>query len=80
MCGNKLLCIIRNLLIVLVLVSALGGVIIATVAIVCPNNLYGMQNNQTLKSANYGRFSSQSTWYAHSTLNTQTHQNLFIES
>lgn len=74
MCGNKLLCIVRNILIVLVLAASVGGTIIASVAIVCPNNLYGMQNNQALKTANYGSFS---TWYTHSTLKPQ---NFFIES
>jgi hypothetical protein len=76
-CDNKLLCIVRNILIVLVLVSALGCTILATVAIVCPNKLYStneMQTSQNLKQASFSNFRG---WNLHS---YQRPQNFFIES
>lgn len=77
MCGNKLLCIIRNILIVLVLAASLSGTILATVAIVCPNKLYNtnaMQTSQNLKQASFSNFRG---WNLHS---YQKPQNFFIES
>lgn len=79
-CDNKLLCIIRNIIIGLTLVATLCAISIATVAIVCPNSLYStnnmnaMQTSQNLKQASFSNFRG---WNLHS---YQKPQNLFIES
>lgn len=74
-CENKLLCVLRNILIGLVLVASLCGTIIATVAIVCPNSLYSntnaMQNTQILEQDSFRG------WNLHS---YKKPQNFFIES
>ena len=73
-CENNLLCIVRNILIGLVLAASLGGTIIATVAIVCPNKLYStneMQNTQILEQDSFRG------WNLHS---YKKPQNFFIES
>ena len=76
-CDNKLLCIIRNIIIGLTFVVTIIAISIATVAIVCPNSLYGknvMQTSQNLKQASFSNFRG---WNLHS---YQKPQNFFIES
>ena len=76
-CDNKLLCIIRNIIIGLTIVVTIFAISIATAAIVCPNSLYGknaMQTSQNLKQASFSNFRG---WNLHS---YQKPQNFFIES
>ena len=72
-CDNKLLCIIRNIIIGLIFVVT----IFATVAIVCPNSMNVKQTSENLKQASFSNFRG---WNLHTYQTNKKPQNLFIES